>query len=143
MADRLKVQGQTLVEMAVVLPILGLAIAAGIQLIVFCHNMITLQLMAANAVRQISAESPMVPPDSMSHLLWGQTLVVVPKSSRQTIQPWRPFWGKSTVQSPGCLVLVTMQTTLLPGPGFGRFLPLVRQAAAAETLFEPPRPSES
>jgi hypothetical protein len=142
MDKRARDGGQTLVEVALVLPLLGLAVAVAVQMIVFCHNMIALQMMAAKAARQISVESPRLPPPPIPSPLWGHVTPAVLRQSKQIVPSWLPFKGKSTVQSAGQLVLVQIKSQLLPGLGFGRVLPMLTQTATAETLFEPPRPSE-
>ena len=51
-------EAQTLVEMALVLPLMVLLVAVGVQLVCFCHNGIALQMMALRSARDISIESP-------------------------------------------------------------------------------------
>jgi hypothetical protein len=134
--------GQTLVEVAVVLPLLGLAIAVALQLIFLCLNRIELQVLAAKAVRQISVESPRVAPLVIPNPLWGRAMPPQQRSSPNAIQPWHPFKGPSTIQTQGSVAVVRVESQLLPMGGFGSVLAMVTQVATAETLLEPPRPAE-
>jgi len=137
-----KSNGQTLVEVAVVLPLLGLAIAVALQLIFVFLNRIELQVLAAKAARQISVETPSVPSIVIPNPLWGRATPPQQRSSTNAIQPWNPFKGQSTIQSTGYLAVIQIKSNLLSGGGFGSVLPNVAQYATAETLLEPPRPPE-
>jgi hypothetical protein len=135
--------GQTLVELALVLPCFCLGVFMAVQLICYCHNMVELQRMAQLMSDRISYDSYA---DNKVYKrfnsLWGHFLIPQIHFSRQAPQPWRPFRGISTVQNSGQLFGVSVKTDLLPGAGFSRVLDTVSQQGVAETFLEPPIPVE-
>jgi hypothetical protein len=138
-------RGQALVEVALVLPVLGLGVAAAVLLIIYGHNVICLQMMAAKAARRMTVEAPSLLPVAVPHPLWGRVTLPTQRPIRQSLEPWRPFQGlpaAPTVQTQGQLASIQIKSLLLPGLGFSRDLPVVTQMAEAETLLEPPQPPE-
>ena len=133
--------GQSLVEMALVLPVLLFVLALAIQLIFYCHNMIELQRMAMVAGDRLTIENY----KDARNYYWFNSLqgnFLTPKLHYKSEVVQRPFNGRSTVQSPGRLVLVWAESNLLPGFGFMSWLPKVSQEAYAEVLLEPPLPRD-
>ena len=137
-------QGQTLVELAVVLPCFCLGIFMGLQLMYYCHNMISLQRMATVVANRISIENYK---DAYKYTwfysLYGNAMPPTIHYQSQVPASWKPFRGLSTVKERGRIVQVTVQSQLLPGLGFSRVLPRVTQDAAAEIFLEPPIPQEN
>jgi hypothetical protein len=145
MASMRRNRGQALVEVALVLPVLGLGVAVAVLLMVYAHNVICLQIMAAKAARRMTVETPHLAPVILSHPLWGRTVFPIQKAIPEPLEPWRPFRGlpvAPTVATAGQLMSVQINCRLLPGLGFSRDVASVMQSAAAETLIEPPRPAE-
>ena len=144
MDKRTQTHGQALVETALALPVLGLALAAAALLIAYGHNLICLQLMAGKAARRMTAETPTLIPVALPHPLWGRVTVPSQRRTEQQLDPWRPFQGlATTVQAPGHLMSIQIKSQISPGLGFSRKLPILMQRATAETLLEPPRPTEN
>jgi hypothetical protein len=137
-------QGQTLVELALVLPCFCLGVFMAVQLMTYCHNMIELQRMAMVALHRVTIENYR---DAYKHY-WFHSLygnVTQPKDhyTSQVPSSWRSFHGESTIGDPGRLVQVTVKSDLLPGSGFSQVLARVTQSAQAETLLEPPLPEDN
>jgi hypothetical protein len=135
--------GQTLAELALILPVFCSGLMVTVQLICFCHNMIELQRMAMVAIDHVSVENYR----SERRHYWFHSLrghVTIPRASYKSekLQPWRPFKGIATITEPGRLVKVRVSSDLLPRSGFGRVLAPVTQCAFAETMLEPRIPSE-
>jgi hypothetical protein len=140
MGKRQTNRGQTLVEVAAVLPLLGLAIAVALQLIFICVNKIELQVLAMKAARQISVDSRKRSPTPSS--LWGRNTPTKQSTSTSTLRPWHPFKGPSTIKTPGYLTAVKVESRLLAAGAFGYILPNVDIVASAESPLEPPLPTE-
>jgi hypothetical protein len=139
--------GQTLVELALVLPVTALLIFTGFQIVAACVNLVILETKAAQAAHKI-VEVKSRP--SLLFLvgtsLWGRTSLVRPQSNSMAPQPWRPFKGvlfAPTLSAPGCYSNVTLQSTLLPGLGFTQNLNTFHMKINAETYVEPDPPAES
>ena len=138
--------GQTLVELALVLPLTALLLFMGFQIVAACVNLVVLQTKAAQAVHKIveAKNRPSLLP-LIGTPLWGRTSLVRPQSTRNPAKPWRPFKGvpfASTLSTPGHYALLNLESTLLPGLGFARILPSFRMKAMAETYIEPDPPAE-
>jgi hypothetical protein len=135
-------KGQTLVELAVVLPCVCLGIFMGLQLIFFCHNMIELQRMAALDIERVSLEHFRA---GGKHFLFDSMFgdISAPRAKFQK-EPttWRPFKGWSTVHVPGQIVSVEEKSILYHGAGYAHDLAQVTQSANAETLLETPLPED-
>jgi hypothetical protein len=144
MDKRRQDRGQTLVELALVLPCFCLGIFMAVQLMTYCHNMIELQRMAQVALHRVTIENYK---DAYKHYwfhsLYGNVTLPRDRFTSQAPAPWRPFGGFSTIDDPGRIVQVTVTTALLPGRGFSQVLAKVNQTAQAETLLEPPIPGEN
>jgi hypothetical protein len=134
-------KGQSVVETALVLPVLFLGIFTALQLIWYCHNMIELQRMAGVAADRLSLENLHKTNYHWISLLQGPT--TIPKSTRhrETELQWIPARGVHLAHDRGVYATVRVETMLLPGTGFSRVLGAVRQDASAQTLIEaePPR----
>ena len=144
MDERQKTQGQTLIELALVLPCFCLGVFMAVQLIWYCHNMIEIQRMAALEIERVSLEHyEQKRQYSLFHSLFG--VVTPPRAQFQDPipSPWRPFRGVSTIREPGRIISVKVLSDLLPGAGFSRVLSRTTQEAAAETLLETPLPKEN
>lgn len=132
--------GQTLVELALVLPCFCLGIFMAVQLIYLCHNMIELQRMAALDVERASLEHFR---SGGKHFLFESMFGIVspPRAEfKKKPTPWRPFKGEFTIKVPGQIVSVKESSTLHHGSGFSGVFPDVLQSANAETLLETPLP---
>jgi hypothetical protein len=134
--------GQALLEVALVLPVLIVAISVGVQVIIYSHNQIALEVLASKVVRRLSAEAPVAPRIIYPNPLWGRaTPPLVSSPNREAPQPWRHFVGLSrTVTTAGRYVSVELSSRLFPGISTGRLL--LTQNATGETLLEPSRPPE-
>ena len=142
MGEKHKNRGQTLVELALVLPCFCLGIFTAVQLIWFCHNMIELQRMAALDIERVNLEHFK---RSGTHFLFDSMFgnISPPKATfKKEATPWRPFKGWSTIQVPGQIVSVKESSDLRHGRGFTRVLAQVAQSANAETLLETPLPED-
>jgi hypothetical protein len=135
--------GQTLVELAVVLPCFCLGIFMAVQLMCYCHNMIELQRMAQLAIDRVSYDNYQSGKTySLFDSLWGRTSFSRPPPLSDMPRPWRPFRGISTIREPGHFFHVHLDSVLMPGDGFSRVLPGVTQKSYAENFIEPPVPPE-
>ncbi|HVO33457.1 MAG TPA: hypothetical protein VMU17_06030 [Elusimicrobiota bacterium] len=138
--------GQTLVETSLVLPLLVLVIAAAVELIALCHNVVAMQMVAARSIRRISAEESRLPtPLTTSSLVWGRTtppLVTSSSDDSMGWKPFRPFTLMSTVQGSGHIAVVQAKNYLFPGPSLGGILGLLPVVATAEAPIEPAIPEE-
>jgi len=135
-------KGQTLVEVALVLPCVCLGVFMGVQLIYYCHNMIELQRMAALDIERISLEHFR---SGGRHFLFESMFgPISPPMAKfeKKATPWRPFEGLSTLQAPGQIVSVEERSDLKHGAGFAGVFPQVTQRANAETLLETPLPED-
>ena len=136
-------RGQTLVELALVLPCFCLGVFMAVQLMTYCHNMIELQRMAQVMIDRITyknyrSSKIYTRPNSLD----GKLTHPMAHFSTERVQPWRPFNGISTVDEEGRFFKVKVDTTLLTGNGFRGDLERVKQQAFAETYLEPPLPPE-
>jgi len=142
MGKRSVERGQTLVELALVLPCFCLGVFMAVQLICYCHNMIELQRMAQVMVDRVSYENyKATKPYTRFNSLWGRFSFPRARYATQLSQPWRPFQGVSVVKEPGRFFSVHVDTDLLPGQGFSSVLSVVSQKAYAETFLETPIPT--
>jgi hypothetical protein len=141
-----KNRGQSLVELAVVLPVLLLGIVVSSQLIVLCADEFVMQKRVWNAFRQASLQGSAVLNASLVRPLWGIPTPVIFHRSSEIPNPWRPFKAMpllgSTVQSPGYIVSFNVSSSLLPKYGIGWVLPAVPFQAGAEVPLEPEIPRE-
>ena len=143
MFDQRKDHGQTLVELALVLPCFCLGIFMAVQLMCYCHNMVELQRMAQVMIDRVSCENYTGQKKyKRFESLWGE--YTNPRASFSNVQfvPFLPFKGKSTLKEPGRFIRVNVHSDLIPGEGFTSVLSRVSQQAFAETYLEPPIPSE-
>jgi hypothetical protein len=131
------------VELALVLPCFCIGVFMAVQLIWYCHNMIELQRMAQVMIDRLSYDNYQA--DKLYtrfNSLWGRFSTPEARFTRETAPAWRPFRGFSTVQNPGQLFGVQIDTSLFPGSGFSAGLATVSQRGLAETFLEPPIPPE-
>jgi hypothetical protein len=142
-AERTSLGGQTLMELALVLPCFCLGIFMAVQLICLCHNMVELQRMATVALHKLTLETYQDREEHYwFHSLWGHFKLRQDRYRSQVPEPWRPFKGISIIDRAGRIVQVNVRSRLLPGGVFSRALdPLVLEANA-ETLLEPPVPED-
>jgi hypothetical protein len=142
--DRLlNVRGQTLVELALVLPCLCLGLFMAVQLVCYAHNMIEIQRMAQVTIDRVSYENYASRKRyTRFEALWGRGQA--PRSSfrSEPARSWRPFRGISTIQDRGRWVQARVEARLLPNGPFSRNLGTLPEAALAETWLEPPVPVE-
>jgi len=133
-------KGQALVEVAIVLPLMGLGVFMALQLIWYCHNMLELQRMAMITADQVTFKTR----DQKRHYtlfdsLWGRILPPNLKRTSRLVPNWLYASPSLTVsKDPGYLVEIETSTDLLPSRGFIRFLPVVKQHAFAEILLDAP-----
>jgi hypothetical protein len=140
---RSREQGQTLVELAIVLPLFCLGVFTTVHLGRVIHDAVEIQRMASVAAASVSLENYR----GTRSYYWLNSLIgdfSVPKISctSEVVGGWRPFRGIATLKTHGRIVKATVGTTLFPGEGFTRVLPRVRYSASAETLLEPAVPEE-
>ncbi len=138
-------RGQTLVELALVLPCFCLGVFMAVQLMTYCHNMIELQRMAQLAIDRVNPDTYQTRSESYTLLnsLWGNfSKPRIPRPRSQVANPWRPFNGLSTVKQEGRFYSVKVGTYLKPGNGFSKILDTVKQDSFGETYSEPPIPPE-
>ena len=136
-------RGQSLVELALVLPCFCIGVFMAVQLIWYCHNMIELQRMAQVMVDRLSFENYRAEKlYTRFNSLWGRFALPEARFTRESIPDWRPCRGLSTLQDQGQLFGVEVQTRLFPGSGFSSGLATVTQRGLAETYLEPAIPPE-
>ena len=136
-------KGQTLIELAVVLPCFCMGVFMGVQLIYYCHNMIELQRMAQVAIDRVSYENYEIRKKyTRFQSLWGPYKKRPSTFGSEIPQPWRPFKGISTIKNSGRYIHVCVTSDLLPGAGFSRVFPKVTQQAFAATFLESSVPEE-
>jgi hypothetical protein len=144
MDSRRSAHGQTLTELALVLPCFCLGVFMAVQLICYCHNMIEIQRMAQVMIdRQSEGNAQGSRKYWLFQSLWGRTGVNRIKSDSRSAYDWRPFRGISTTDHAGWYRQIQVSTQLLPGKGFSRTFASVKQSGFAETYIEPPLPPES
>jgi len=132
-----KQQGQTLVELALVLPCFCLGVFMAVQLIYLCHNMVELQRMAQVVIDRVSYENYQVRKKyTRFQSLWGPYKRRISEFGSEIPQPWRPFNGISTIHNSGRYIHVCVATDLLSGAGFSRVFPKLTQQAFAATFLE-------
>src|SRR5438552_544629 len=131
MDNRRRECGQTLVELALVLPCFCLGVFMAVQLMTYCHNMIELQRMA-----QVMSGRQSYSRDQTGYnffdSLWGNTTPLSQKPVFERPTVWRRFRGLSTLQQTGWFFRTQLSTTLLPGDGILSSLTKTRLFAAAE-----------
>ena len=143
MAKSRSLRGQTLVELALVLPCFCLGVFMAVQLICYCHNMIELQRMVQVMADRVSYDNYRARKSySRFNSMWGRFSDPWVHFSNDPVQPWLPFHGKSTIQEPGRFIRAYSESDLLPGQGFSRVLAKKTERAYAETYLEPPIPPE-
>jgi hypothetical protein len=59
-------------------------------------------------------------------------------SQGRSLAGWQPFHGIKTLQKTGILIDVDLRDDLLPGEGFTRGLPWVREEGSGVQFLEPP-----
>ncbi len=149
MDKRQKSSGQTLVELALVMPVVLLLIFTGFQIVAACVNLVVLQTKVFQTSRRVSNHQRSFP-GLLGFSLWGRAAFPRLQRSSQTLQPWRPFKRViglpvpviNTVHTPGYLVQLRLQSSLWPGMGITRMLPIVPLHVSAETILEPDPPAE-
>src|SRR5438552_3823937 len=105
MDERGEPQGQTLVELALVLPCFCLGVFMAVQLMTYCHNMIELQRMAQVALHRVTIENYKEAYKHYGfHSLYGNVTTPRDRFTSQAPTPWRPFEGVSTTGEPGRIV---------------------------------------
>jgi len=135
--------GQTLVELAIVLPCFCLGVFMAVQLMTYCHNMIELERMAQLAIDRLNPDTYGERTKySLFNSLWGNFSPPQIRYSSEMPQPWRPFHGPSTVKQEGRFFNVKVSMLLMPGAGFSSVLDTVKQESFGETYLEPPVPQE-
>jgi len=142
-------RGQSLVETAVVMPLLGVFIFGMVWLMCFCRNSVYLQKMALDRVRQVSADPKTILRPSRD--LWGHSLPALPQRTTSLANPWRPFTASiipaplipSVQRERGSFIHVTCKSLLMGGQGYTKGWKPLWQNASAETLIEAPIPAES
>jgi hypothetical protein len=145
-----RTRGQSLVEMALILPLIFFVLLTYFQLLVTCHNAIVLQGMTAKAVRAEALREGSGTINTLQALFSETSLLgnfVPPRSARDTalLNPWRPFKGlvpNQTIQTPGYLMSTRMTSSMLPKKLFIWRLPRVSLNFLAEYPKEPPIPGE-
>ena len=145
MGNRRRNKGQTLIEVAVVLPLVCLAIVVTVQMIAFCHNAVLLQKMAFQTSRDLSASMRTTPAWLIRNPLWGRGAAPCPHRSTSILNPWRSFRTRlcPRVSDPGHVTTVDVDSVLLPTMGFGSDLMPLHQTASAEAYLEPPIPQQN
>ena len=145
MGKRRANDGQAIVEAALVLPLVCLAVVVIIQIIASCHNAVLLQRMAYERSRDLSFGSPPSVMGIVQNPLWGRGAHAVPHRGTQILNPWRPFQTLLAphVDAPGHLTTIAYKSVLLPTLGFGRVLSILNQEADAEAFLEPPVPGDN
>src|SRR5258708_7781315 len=101
--------GQSLVELALIIPLIFFVLLTYFQLVMTCHNAITLQAMVAETARANALQENDSTKVSLQALLRASQLlgkVIPPRSQRSTtiLSPWRPFKGLECSQSRGYLL---------------------------------------
>src|SRR5205085_2517411 len=118
MAERSS-RGQTLVELALVLPCFCLGVFMAVQLICYCHNMIELERMAQLMIDRVTYQNyRATKPYYLFNSLWGRFVPPLCHFSTSLSKPWRPFSGLSTIQKEGRTFQMHIETHLLPSAGF-------------------------
>jgi len=133
--------GQSLVEVAVVLPLLMMGIFVTAQLAIFCHNRVCLQTMALQMATKKTSETPYARP---VNTLWGNTTLSAPSPKTVSLpHPWRYFYSLTAVNnSPGHIYMARATSVLGPGPVLAGKIPNVTQLATAAAYVETPAPSQ-
>jgi hypothetical protein len=144
MAKRRLEDGQALVEAAVVLPLICLAIAITFQIFASCFDAVLLQKLAYERARDISSGTRTLPAWLTRSPLWGRGAVPINRQSSVVPKTWRPFTTPLTprISAPGRITTVTLTSLLLPVGGFEDKLPTLTQQALAEAYVEPPVPKD-
>ena len=138
-----KQRGQSLVELALVLPCFCLGVFTAVQLMCCCHNMVELQRMGQNMIDRVTyANYQSAKKYTRFNSLWGNFSAPWAYFDTQVVEPWRPFKGVSTISDPGRFFRVHVDSQLLPGAGFTSELSTVLEQGYADTFIEPPAPVE-
>ena len=136
-------RGQTIVELAIVLPCFCLGVFMGVQLMWCCHNFVELQRMAQVMIDRVTLENYQSRKKYTRFTsLWGEYEDPWGYFDTVTVQPWRPFNGVSTFKETGRFFRVHVDSELFHGEGFTNVLANVPERAYAETFIEPPIPAE-
>ena len=133
--------GQSLVEVAIVLPVLMVGIFVTAQLAIFCHNRVSLQKMALQIAVKKTAEDAYTP----TNILWGRaSLSVSHPKILQLPHPWRYFYSLTSVnKSPGHVYSLQASSVLSPSAMLFGKIPTVLQMATAVAYSETPAPGQN
>lgn len=136
--------GQTLAEMAIVLPVLCLGIFTAVQTCRYGINMLESQRMAQLNAKRLTAEDfPASRNHHLFHSLKGVTTTPGVGFRRRVAVPWRAHHGFRTLQTRGWIAQAEVESQLLPSGGWTKTLPRLRQSAIAWTYLEPEVPREN
>ena len=139
--------GQSLVELAFLLPFFCFAIVVYFQLLVLCHNAMVLQASAAHIARAIAlSDGPQASSLTQDILaaarLLGRSMPPTIHRNSAPLNPWRPFKGLEVVKTPGGVITAEIRSVLGPKTMFRWALPLTLLTFTAEFPKEPPLPEE-
>jgi len=133
-------RGQTIVELALLLPALSFSVLVIVQFLVFCRNQLEIQHMAQIASDQVAPTTPAgraIYPQF--NKLWGSHTLPDLNRTSAAISSWKPYRGVSTVTASAQLMTLDIESYLLPGPVI-EALGLAKQHATAQALREAPVP---
>ncbi len=143
MDKRKRIGGQTLVELALVLPCFCLGVFMAVQLMTYCHNMIEMERMAQLAIDRVNPDTYGSRTQySLFNSLWGYFSLPAIQYTPGRADPWRRCNGMYTVKAEGSFFNVRVSMLLMPGAGFSSVLDTVKQESFGETYTEPPVPPE-
>lgn len=138
-------QGQSLVEMALILPLFFFVAVVFFHLLIAFHNAIELQVRTATIARDIAADEgsagymkDLLPPMNML----GQVLPPVFHRDSRLLAPWRSYRALETIKTSGHLIAVQMHIATLPRTIFKWMLPQTTLTYTAEFPQDPPVPAE-
>lgn len=155
MRDKSACRGQTLLETALVLPLLGGFVFGVVWLICLAHNTVVLEKIALDKARLVSADPGALLLPSGTSLLWGNSSPIVSHRKTQLIQKadWRAFipslvppppaFYPSVQTEPGRFVRVECWSTLSGRSDWTSYLGLRLLKTSAETFLEAPLPPDA
>lgn len=155
MRDKSACRGQTLVETALVLPMLGLFVFGVVWLICLAHNTVVLEKMALDKARLVSADPAALLVPSGTRLVWGHSTPIVPHRTTTLLRDaeWRafipslvpppPVFHPSVKTEPGSIVRVTCESLLSGRGDWTSYLGLRRLKTSAETFLETQLPPDA
>ncbi len=134
-------RGQSLVEVALVMPVFAFVVWTLAQLAFFCMNLVEHQRMAQVAAENLTIDSFM----SRRPYHWfyrnrGTTIPALVKTRVMAIPEQKDPHAFAVIKTGGRLFHVQVTSQLLPGAFMGRFLKWANQTAAAEAWMEPDAP---